>query len=78
MSLYVNPRGELRRWDKYNVLPTVNSEVAVFKDIDGDRKAEVRKKVFTGFRKYNVQAFPVYFSTFFPASSHALNPPSRW
>lgn len=38
MSLYVNPKGELHRWDKYNVLPTINSEVAVFKDIDGDGK----------------------------------------
>ena len=41
MSLYVNPRGEARRWDKYNVLPTINSEVAVFKDIDGDGKPDV-------------------------------------
>jgi Domain of Unknown Function (DUF1080)/FG-GAP-like repeat len=45
MSLYVNPRGELRRWDKYDVLPTINSEVAVFKDIDGDGKPDV---VFVG------------------------------
>jgi hypothetical protein len=45
MSLYVNPKGELRRWDKYNVLPTINSEVAVFKDIDGDGKPDV---VFVG------------------------------
>ena len=41
MVLYVNPKGELRRWDKYNVLPTINSEVAVFKDIDGDGKPDV-------------------------------------
>ena len=41
MSLYVNPKGEARRWDKYNVLPTINSEVAVFKDIDGDGKPDV-------------------------------------
>jgi hypothetical protein len=40
MVLYVNPKGELRRWDKYNVLPTINSEVAVFKDIDGDGKPD--------------------------------------
>ena len=40
MSLYVNPKGEARRWDKYNVLPTINSEVAVFKDIDGDGKPD--------------------------------------
>jgi hypothetical protein len=41
MSLYVNPEGGLRRWDKFNVLPTINSEVAVFKDIDGDGKPDV-------------------------------------
>uniref|UniRef100_Q026X4 FG-GAP repeat protein n=1 Tax=Solibacter usitatus (strain Ellin6076) TaxID=234267 RepID=Q026X4_SOLUE len=40
MVLYVNPKGELRRWDKYNVLPTISSEVAVFKDIDGDGKPD--------------------------------------
>jgi hypothetical protein len=40
MSLYVNPKGELRRWDKYNVLPTITSEIAVFKDIDGDGKPD--------------------------------------
>ena len=40
MVLYVNPKGELRRWDKYNVLPTINSEVAVFKDMDGDGKPD--------------------------------------
>lgn len=45
MSLYVNPKGELRRWDKYNVLPTINSEVAVFKDIDGDGRPDA---VFVG------------------------------
>jgi hypothetical protein len=45
MVLYVNPKGELRRWDKYNVLPTINSEVAVFKDIDGDGKPDA---VFVG------------------------------
>jgi hypothetical protein len=45
MSLYVNPKAELRRWDRYNVLPTINSEVAVFKDVDGDGRPDV---VFVG------------------------------
>ncbi|MEO8596078.1 MAG: FG-GAP-like repeat-containing protein [Candidatus Solibacter sp.] len=40
MSLYVNPKGETRRWDKYNVLPSISSEVAVFKDVDGDGKPD--------------------------------------
>jgi hypothetical protein len=45
MSLYVNPRGESRRWDHYNVLPTISSEIAAFKDIDGDGKPDA---VFVG------------------------------
>ena len=43
--LYVNPRGEGRRWDRYNVLPNATSEIEVFGDIDGDGKPEV---LFTG------------------------------
>jgi hypothetical protein len=45
MVLYVNPKGELRRWDKYSVLPSVSAEIAVFKDIDGDKKPDA---VFVG------------------------------
>ena len=39
--LYVNPKGEPRRWDRYNVVPNATSEVEVFRDIDGDGKPEV-------------------------------------
>jgi hypothetical protein len=45
MVLYVNPRGELRRWDRYNVLPTAAGEIAIFKDIDGDGRPDA---VFSG------------------------------
>jgi hypothetical protein len=45
MSLYVNPKGEPRRWDWYNVLPAASAEIAVFKDIDGDGKPDA---VFSG------------------------------
>jgi 3-keto-disaccharide hydrolase/FG-GAP-like repeat len=45
MSLYVNPKGELRRWDKYDVLPSITSEIAIFKDIDGDGRPDA---VFVG------------------------------
>lgn len=34
-TLYVNPRGESRRWDKYVVVPGIQSEVTVLRDIDG-------------------------------------------
>lgn len=43
--LYVNPRGEARRWDRYNVVPNATSEIELFRDIDGDGKPEV---LFTG------------------------------
>lgn len=43
--LYVNPKGESRRWDRYNVVPSATSEIEVFGDIDGDGKPEV---LFTG------------------------------
>ena len=39
--LYVNPRGEWRRWDRFNVVPNATSEIEVFRDIDGDGKPEI-------------------------------------
>ncbi len=43
--LYVNPRGESRRWDRYAVVPDATSEIELFRDIDGDDRPDV---VFTG------------------------------
>jgi hypothetical protein len=39
--LYVNPKGENRRWDRYEVIPTTSTEDIYFKDIDGDGKPEI-------------------------------------
>jgi hypothetical protein len=39
--LYVNPRGEARRWDKYVVIPRSNTEISLLKDIDGDGKPDL-------------------------------------
>jgi hypothetical protein len=36
MSLFVNPKGEPRRWERYNVLPQVWGEIVAFKDVNGD------------------------------------------
>jgi hypothetical protein len=41
MWLYVNPRGESRRWDKYLVVPKVTTEIVLLKDVDGDEKPEL-------------------------------------
>jgi hypothetical protein len=40
-TLYVNPRGELRHWQHYEVLPHVGNEVTLLADIDGDGKRVV-------------------------------------
>jgi hypothetical protein len=39
--LYVNPKGEHRRWDKYQVVPSISSEIALLRDVDGDGKPEL-------------------------------------
>src|SRR5450631_2927170 len=39
--LYVNPKGEERRWEKFKVVAEVQSEIAVMRDVDGDGKPEI-------------------------------------
>ena len=41
---------------KGGVYVTATPDIWYLKDLDGDHRADVRRKVFTGFRKYNVQA----------------------
>lgn len=41
---------------KGGVFVAAAPDIWYFKDTDGDRKADVRRKVFTGFSRYNVQA----------------------
>jgi hypothetical protein len=40
-ALYINPKGESRRWQKYQVTPTFQSEESVMKDVDGDGRPEL-------------------------------------
>jgi hypothetical protein len=40
LYLYVNPRGQSRRWESRIVVPSVGTEIALFKDIDGDGKPD--------------------------------------
>jgi 3-keto-disaccharide hydrolase/FG-GAP-like repeat len=39
--LYVNPKGESRRWDSYTVTDNITSEIGLLKDVDGDGKMEL-------------------------------------
>ncbi|HEY2012286.1 MAG TPA: FG-GAP-like repeat-containing protein [Bryobacteraceae bacterium] len=39
--MYVNPRGESRRWNKYLVAPKITTEIVLLKDMDGDGKPEL-------------------------------------
>lgn len=41
MYLYVNPKGESRRWDRFQVMPNVSTEVVLQRDIDGDGKPAI-------------------------------------
>jgi len=40
VTLYVNPKGEARRWDSFRVVRAQQTEIAVLKDLDGDGKPE--------------------------------------
>jgi hypothetical protein len=40
LHLFVNPKGEPRRWDKFDVVPNVQKEVSLVADIDGDGKPD--------------------------------------
>jgi hypothetical protein len=41
MSLYVNPKGEPRRWARHSVLPQITSELALMRDLDRDGTPEI-------------------------------------
>jgi hypothetical protein len=41
ISLYVNPKGESRRWDSYPVLPSISTEDVAFADVNGDGTPDV-------------------------------------
>jgi hypothetical protein len=40
LHLYVNPKAELRRWDRFDVVPLVQKEVSLLADVDGDKQPE--------------------------------------
>lgn len=61
--LYVNPKGESRRWEKYTVVVPIDSEETVLADVDGDGKPEL---VYMG------GGYMCY------AKPDAANPTGRW
>ncbi|SEL59069.1 FG-GAP repeat-containing protein [Chitinophaga rupis] len=40
-TVYLNPKGASRRWDKFEVIPSVQTEITVFRDLDGDGEPEL-------------------------------------
>jgi 3-keto-disaccharide hydrolase/VCBS repeat protein len=41
ITLFVNPKGESRRWDAFVVSDNISSEIGLLKDVDGDGKMEL-------------------------------------
>jgi hypothetical protein len=39
--LYVNPKGEGRRWERHQVIPVIQTEATLLRDVDGDGKPEL-------------------------------------
>lgn len=63
MVLYVNPQGANRRWQRNLVLPGVNTELTLLRDVDGDGKPEI---------VYGVQGALAY------AKPDPANPTAPW
>jgi hypothetical protein len=49
--LYVNPKGEPRRWEEHQVVGVVQSEATILRDMDGDGKPELVYEA-EGFMRY--------------------------
>lgn len=69
LTLYRNPRGELRRWDKYIVGPRVSSEIAILADMNNDGKKEIVFTTSGGRRGINIIVY---------ASPDPNNPTGEW
>jgi hypothetical protein len=54
-ALYINPKGESRRWQKSRVIQSIQSEESFIKDVDGDGRPElvVSANQTAGFYKYD-------------------------
>jgi hypothetical protein len=74
--LFLNPKGESRHWDNYNVVPSVSSETTQLVDIDGDGKPELimTQGDLVGYAK-PLAADPTKPWTFHPVSEKAQRAP---
>jgi hypothetical protein len=45
--LFINPKGEHRHWDNYQVIPLITNEANQFVDVDGDGKPELSMQLAT-------------------------------
>ena len=70
LTLFRNPRGELRRWDKHIVGPRVSSEIAILADVNGDGKKEI---VFTTADPHSPRSYTVVY-----AGPDPNNPTGQW
>ena len=73
--LYVNPRGESRRWDTYTVTDRITSELALMKDVNGDGKLEY---VFKDADNQFVYANPDPANPTATWITHAISTPGPW
>src|SRR4029453_5586686 len=73
--LYVNPRGESRRWDIYTVTDRISSELALMKDVNGDGKLEY---IFKDANNQFVYANPDPANPTGTWPTHAISAPGPW
>lgn len=73
--LYVNPRGESRRWDMFTVTERISSELALLKDVTGDGRPEY---LFKDASNQFVYASPDPANPTGTWITHAISTPGPW
>lgn len=72
--LLVNPRNEARRWESYNVVPSVRKEIAVIADVNADGRPEL---VYSGDDTLRYATFNPADATA-PWTEHNVSPKGPW
>ena len=73
--MYVNPRGESRRWEMFTVTDRITSELALMKDVNGDGKLDY---LFKDANNQFVYANPDPANPTGTWVTHAISTPGPW
>jgi hypothetical protein len=76
--LYINPRGEMRHWDSFKVIPGLSGETTQLTDIDGDGRPELIMSQGHGANVQICYAKPDWSDATKPWAIHPISEQGEW